>query len=35
MKNSGVFLMDNDDFLDFIDKMQEYYNGEVEVDVDD
>ena len=33
--DDGVYLMDNDDFLDFIDKMQEYYNSEVEVDVDD
>ena len=30
--DSGVFLMDADDFLDFIDKMQEYYNKEVDVD---
>ena len=30
--DSGVFLMDADDFLDFIDKMQEYYNKEVDGD---
>ena len=35
MMDSGVFLMDTDAFLDFIDKMTEFYNGEVEVDVDD
>ena len=35
MSESGVYLMDEDAFLDFVDKMQEYYNGEVEVDVDD
>ena len=33
--DSGVYVMDADAFLDFIDKMQEYYNSEVEVDVDD
>ena len=33
--NDGVYLLDEDAFLDFIDKMQEYYNSEVEVDVDD
>ena len=33
--DSGVYLMDTDAFLDFIDKMTEYYNSEVELDVDD
>lgn len=33
--NEGVYLMDNDAFLDFIDKMTEFYSGEVEVDGDD
>ena len=32
MNESGVFLLDNDAFLDFVDKMQEYYNKEVDVD---
>ena len=35
MMDSGVYLMDEDAFLDFIDKMTEFYNGEVEVDGDD
>lgn len=30
--NEGVYVMDADAFLDFIDKMQEYYNKEVDVD---
>ena len=33
--NEGVYLMDNDDFLSFIDAMQEYYSKEVEVVSDD
>ena len=32
---AGVYLMDNDAFLDFVDKMMEFYGCEVEVDVDD
>ena len=35
MMDSGVYLMDTDAFLDFIDKMTEFYSKEVEVDVDD
>jgi len=35
MKNSGVFLLDVDGFLDFVDKMTEFYSGEVEVVSDD
>ena len=36
MKNSsGVYLMDEDGFLDFIDKMAEFYGSEVEVVSDD
>ena len=31
----GVYLMDNDAFLDFVDAMTEYYSKEVEVDGDD
>ena len=30
--NDGVYVMDNDAFLDFIDKMTEYYSEEVDVD---
>lgn len=33
--NDGVYLMDEDAFLDFIDAMSEYYGSEVEVDGDD
>ena len=33
--DSGVYLLDVDGFLDFVDKMTEFYSGEVEVDVDD
>ena len=33
--NDGVYVMDNDAFLDFIDKMTEFYSGEVEVVSDD
>ena len=33
--NEGVFLMDADAFLDFVDAMTEFYSNEVEVDVDD
>ena len=33
--NDGVYLMDNDAFLDFVDKMMEFYSGEVEVVSDD
>ena len=33
--NEGVYLMDNDGFLDFVDKMTEFYSGEVEVVSDD
>ena len=33
--NDGVYLMDNDAFLDFVDAMMEFYGSEVEVDVDD
>lgn len=33
--NDGVYLLDEDAFLDFVDKMMEFYSGEVEVDVDD
>ena len=32
MADSGVYLMDNDDFLAFIDAMAEHYNN---VDGDD
>lgn len=35
MNNEGVYLLDEDEFLDFIDKMTEFYSGEVEVDCDD
>ena len=33
--NDGVYLLDVDGFLDFVDKMMEFYSGEVEVEVDD
>ena len=33
--DSGVYLLDVDGFLDFVDKMMEFYGSEVEVDVDD
>lgn len=33
--DNGVYVMDNDAFLDFVDKMTEYYNSEVEVISDD
>ena len=33
--NDGVYLLDVDGFLDFVDAMTEYYSNEVEVDVDD
>ena len=35
MNNDGVYLLDNDAFLDFVDKMSEFYSGEVEVVSDD
>lgn len=35
MNNDGVYVMDNDAFLDFVDKMMEFYSGEVEVVSDD
>ena len=35
MNNDGVFLLDNDAFLDFVDKMTEFYSEEVEVVSDD
>ena len=35
MNNDGVYLLDNDAFLDFVDKMTEFYSGEVEVVSDD
>ena len=33
--NDGVYLMDTDAFLDFVDKMMEFYGCEVEVVSDD
>ena len=33
--NDGVYLMDTDGFLDFVDKMAEFYGCEVEVVSDD
>ena len=33
--NDGVYLLDVDGFLDFVDKMTEFYSGEVEVVSDD
>lgn len=33
--DAGVYLMDNDGFLAFIDALQEYYNDDVDVDGDD
>lgn len=35
MADSGVYLLDEDAFLDFVDKMMEFYSGEVEVVSDD
>ena len=35
MNNDGVFLLDVDGFLDFVDKMTEFYGSEVEVVSDD
>lgn len=35
MNNDGVYLLDVDGFLDFVDKMMEFYSGEVEVVSDD
>ena len=35
MMASGVFVLDVDGFLDFVDKMTEFYSGEVEVVSDD
>ena len=35
MNNDGVYLLDVDGFLDFVDKMTEFYSGEVEVVSDD
>lgn len=35
MMDSGVFLLDVDGFLDFVDKMTEFYGSEVEVVSDD
>ena len=35
MNNEGVFLLDVDGFLDFVDKMSEFYGSEVEVVSDD
>ena len=33
--NDGVYLLDEDAFLDFVDKMMEFYGSEVEVVSDD
>ena len=33
--NDGVYLLDVDGFLDFVDKRAEFYSGEVEVVSDD
>ena len=33
--DSGVYLLDVDGFLDFVDKMTEFYSGEVGVVSDD
>ena len=33
--NDGVYLLDEDAFLDFVDKMAEFYGSEVEVVSDD
>lgn len=35
MNNDGVYVMNNDAFLDFVDKMTEFYGCEVEVVSDD
>ena len=35
MMDSGVYLLDVDGFLDFVDKMTEFYGSEVEVVIDD
>ena len=35
MNDSGVYLLDNEAILDFVDKMTEFYGSEVEVEVDD
>ena len=35
MADSGVYVMDTDAFLDFVDAMTEFYSNEVEVDTDD
>ena len=35
MMDSGVYLLDVDGFLDFVDKMTEFYGSEVEVVSDD
>lgn len=32
MSNTGVYLLVVDGFLDFVDKMMEFYSCEVEVD---
>ena len=33
--SSGVYLLDEDGFLDFIDALQEHYNNDDDVDGDD
>ena len=33
--DAGVYLMDNDGFLAFIDAMSEHYNNDDDVDGDD
>ena len=35
MDSDGVYLLDVDGFLDFVDKMMEFYGCEVEVVSDD
>ena len=35
MADRGVYVMDMDAFLDFVDAMTEFYSNEVEVDGDD
>ena len=35
MNDSGVYLLDEDGFLAFIDAMSEHYNNDDEVDGDD
>ena len=35
MNESGVYLMDNDGFLAFIDALQEHYNNDDDVGGDD